>query len=50
MRILVVLVAIFFSANAFAQAAPKIASKPVHQVKPKEPMGCKLVGPVALVR
>jgi hypothetical protein len=46
MKILVILVAIFFSANAFAQAAPKAASKPAHQVKPKEPMGCKLVGTV----
>jgi hypothetical protein len=46
MKILVFFVAIFFSTNALAQAAPKGTSKPVHQVKPKEPMGCKLVGTV----
>jgi hypothetical protein len=44
MRALLVLAVICFSANAFAQgAAPKAATKPV---KPKEPMGCKLVGTV----
>lgn len=46
MKILFILVAIFFSANALAQAAPKGAIKPAHLVKPKEPMGCKLVGTV----
>jgi hypothetical protein len=46
MKILVFFVAIFFSANALAQAAPKGTSKSVHQVKPKEPKGCKLVGTV----
>jgi hypothetical protein len=46
MKILLILVAILFSANALAQAAPKGASKPVHQAKPKEPMGCKLIGTV----
>jgi hypothetical protein len=45
MRALLILVAICCSANAFAQAAPK-ASKAVHQVRPKEPMGCKFVGTV----
>jgi len=44
MRALLILAVICFSANAFAQdAAPKAATKPV---KPKEPMGCKLVGTV----
>jgi hypothetical protein len=44
MRLLLILAGICFSANAFAQdATPKAAAKPV---KPKEPMGCKLVGTV----
>jgi hypothetical protein len=43
-RALLILAGICFSANAFAQdAMPKAATKPV---KPKEPMGCKLVGTV----
>jgi hypothetical protein len=47
MRVLLILAAISFSAAAFAQSAPpKIGSKPLVQVKPKEPMGCKLVGTV----
>src|ERR1035438_9728617 len=47
MRFLIILAAICFSANAFAQdAAPKAGSKPLAQVKPKEPLGCKLVGTV----
>jgi hypothetical protein len=47
MRILLVLFAICFSANAFAQdAPPKVGNKPLARVKPKEPMGCKLVGTV----
>ena len=47
MRLLLVLVAICFSATAFAQSAPpKIGNKRLVQVKPKEPMGCKLVGTV----
>ena len=47
MRSLLILVAICFSATAFAQSAPpKLGSKPLVQVKPKEPMGCKLVGTV----
>jgi hypothetical protein len=44
-RVLLVLAAVGFSASAFAQdAAPKIGNKA--QVKPREPMGCKLVGTV----
>ena len=47
MRLLLILVAICFSATAFAQTAPpKVGNKPVVQVKPKEPSGCKLVGTV----
>jgi hypothetical protein len=49
-RALVILTAIFSSTGAFAQDAPdtppKIGNKPLVQVKPKEPMGCKLVGTV----
>jgi hypothetical protein len=47
MRALVILAAVCFSTNAFAQdAPPKVGNKPLAQVKPKEPMGCKLVGTV----
>ena len=47
MRSLLILVAICFSATAFAQSGPpKVGNKPLVQVKPKEPMGCKLVGTV----
>ena len=47
MKSVFVLVAICFSATAFAQSEPpKVGSKPLVQVKPKEPMGCKLVGTV----
>jgi hypothetical protein len=47
MRSLLILVAICYSATAFAQSAPpKLGSKPLVQVRPKEPMGCKLVGSV----
>ena len=46
-RVLLMLAAISFSATAFAQGAPpKIGNKPLVQVKPKEPTGCKLVGTV----
>jgi len=46
-RVLVMLAAISFSATAFAQSAPpKVGNKPLVQVKPKEPTGCKLVGTV----
>jgi hypothetical protein len=47
MKALLVLVAICFSASAFAQASPpKVGNKPLVQVKPKAPIGCKLVGTV----
>ncbi len=47
MRALLALAAIGFSATAFAQSTPpKIGNKPLVQLKPKEPMGCKLVGTV----
>jgi hypothetical protein len=47
MRVLLILVAISFSAAAFAQSAPpKVGNKPLVQVKPKGPTGCKLVGTV----
>jgi hypothetical protein len=47
MRSLLILFAICFSANAFAQdPSPKVGNKPLVQVKPKEPLGCKLVGTV----
>jgi hypothetical protein len=47
MRVLLILAAMSFSAVAFAQSAPpKVGNKPLVQVKPKEPMGCKLVGTV----
>src|SRR6476620_2927041 len=47
MRSLLLLVAICFSATAFAQSAPpKVGNKSLVQVKPKETMGCKLVGSV----
>ena len=46
-RALVILVAICFSANAFAKdKPPKVGNKPLVLVKPKEPTGCKLVGTV----
>jgi len=47
MRSLLILVAIGFSGTVFAQSAPpKVGSKPLVQVKPKAPMGCKLIGTV----
>jgi hypothetical protein len=48
MRALVILAAVCFSATAFAQSpSPKSGKKPpLAQAKPKEPMGCKLVGTV----
>jgi hypothetical protein len=42
---MVIVVAICFSANAFAKdKLPKVGNKPLVLVKPKEPTGCKLVG------
>jgi hypothetical protein len=47
MRGLFILAVVCFSANAFAQdAAPRVGAKPLVQIKPKEPMRCKLVGTV----
>lgn len=48
MRTLLVLAAIIgLSAPAFAQtAAPKVGGKPLKQITPVAPMGCKLVGTV----
>ena len=44
---LIMLVATCLSADALAQAAPpKVGTKPLVQLKPKEPMGCKFVGTV----
>ena len=46
-RLLLLLVAICVSTNAFAQTPPpKLGNKQVAQVKPKAPTGCKLVGTV----
>jgi hypothetical protein len=46
MSALIVVVAICFSATAFAQSPPpKIGNKPLAQ-KPQVPMACKLVGTV----
>jgi hypothetical protein len=42
-----ILVTICFSGTVFAQnASPKVGNKALAQVKPKAPMGCKLVGAV----
>ena len=46
MRSLIILVAICFSGTVFAQSAPSKVGKPLAQVKPRAPMGCKLVGTV----
>ena len=47
MRVLLLLAAISCSAAAFAQTTPpKVGDKPMVQVKPREPTGCKLVGTV----
>ena len=47
MRTLLILAAIIgFLAAAFAQTAPKVGGKPLKQVKPPAPMGCKFVGTV----
>jgi hypothetical protein len=47
MRSLLILVAICLSGTAVAQSAPpKVGNKPLVQLKPKAPMGCKLIGTV----
>src|ERR1700738_2684193 len=47
MKAVLVLVALCFSASAFAQdMSPKVGDKLLVQVKPKAPIGCKLVGTV----
>jgi hypothetical protein len=47
MRPLLILIAICFSGTVFAQSAsPKVGNKPLVQLKPEAPMGCKLVGTV----
>ena len=46
MRSLLILVAICFSGTVFAQSAPPKVGKPLAQVRPRAPMGCKLVGTV----
>jgi hypothetical protein len=47
MRMLLVLATVCFSASAFAQSAPpNVGNKLLVQVKPKGPIGCKLVGTV----
>jgi hypothetical protein len=48
MRFWMILSAVCFSANAMAQQAspPKVGNKPLVQVRPKAPTGCKLVGTV----
>ena len=46
-RSLLILVAICFSTTALAQSAsPKVGNRPAVQAKPKEQIGCKLVGTV----
>jgi hypothetical protein len=47
MRVALVIVAVALSTTAFAQSpSPTIGNKPLVQVKPKVPTGCKLVGTV----
>ena len=52
MKSISLLAAIFMSTSAFAQSAapkagaPSVGDKPLVQVKPKAPIGCKLVGTV----
>jgi hypothetical protein len=46
MKILCLFAAIILSSTAFAQDSPKVGSKPLAQVKPKGPPGCKMVGTV----
>ena len=46
MRSLLIPLAICFSGTVFAQSPPPKVGKPLVQVKPKAPTGCKLVGAV----
>jgi hypothetical protein len=46
MKIAVGILALLFATSVFAQSPPKIGNKTLVQVRPKEPMGCKLVGTV----
>jgi hypothetical protein len=52
MKSISLLAALFISTSAFAQSAapkagaPLVGDKPLVQVKPKAPIGCKLVGTV----
>jgi hypothetical protein len=46
MRFLLVVAVIGFSADVYAQNAPKVGNKTLAQVKPKESIGCKPVGTV----
>src|SRR6266404_4919449 len=52
MKSISLLAALFISTSAFAQSAapkagaPSVGDKPLVQVKPKAPIGCKLVGTV----
>jgi hypothetical protein len=47
MRALLILIAVCFSATAFAQSPPpKVGNKPLAHGKPQAPMACKLVGTV----
>jgi hypothetical protein len=48
MRALLIILAVSLSAPAFAQSAapPAVGKKTLAEVKPKAPMGCKLVGTV----
>jgi hypothetical protein len=46
MKILCLFATIILSSTAFAQDTPKVGGKPMVQVKPKGPIGCKMVGTV----
>ena len=49
MKSFLIIAALIFSTGALAQttAAPKVGNKPLVQIKPKGPTGCKLVGTVS---
>jgi hypothetical protein len=46
MKPLIGFAALLLATSALAQAPPKVGNKPLVQVKPQAPMGCKLVGTV----